>query len=205
VAIDPSDSGEGDAAGIVAASIGPDGVVAVIGARAAVNLAVDVGASEIAVESFQAGATYTRVVSEVMARVKLPHPIRVSAWPPKGSGRGGGDSLARSTALLQALEVGTCRVAGHLPDFETAAVGWQAGQHQPDALAALVVAFDVLTFAASRRCEVIAPPMLSARLGRPAAPGSGAVVVPFDSILRERLGRAGGGWARPAKTASDGL
>jgi hypothetical protein len=105
VAIDPSDSGEGDAAGIVAASIGPDGVVAVIGARAAVNLAVDVGASEIAVESFQAGATYTRVVSEVMARVKLPHPIRVSAWPPKGSG---GLPRVSRTAVFASIYAASC-------------------------------------------------------------------------------------------------
>ena len=35
-------------------------------------------------------------------------------------------------------------MAGHLPALETAAVGWQSGQHQPDCLAALLVAHDVL-------------------------------------------------------------
>ena len=71
-------------------------------------------------------------------------PIRVSTWPPKASGRGKGDAEARSAALRQALEVGTCRVAGHLPSFEAQAVAWQSGQHQPDSLAATVVAHDVL-------------------------------------------------------------
>ncbi len=51
-------------------------------------LAVDVGASEIAIESFAARETYLRVAREALARSKTPHPIRVTAWPPKGSGRG---------------------------------------------------------------------------------------------------------------------
>lgn len=57
IGVDPSDSGSGDSCGIVAASLTADGVVAVIAdvsaqmtsdqwARAAVDLAVDVGASE---------------------------------------------------------------------------------------------------------------------------------------------------------------
>ncbi len=75
--------------------------------------------------------------------------MRVTAWPPKGSGRGGGDAIARSSALLQGLEAGTTRIAGRLPELEQAAVQWQQCQHQPDALAALVVAYDVLSHAAS--------------------------------------------------------
>ena len=149
VGVDPADSGERDAAGIVAASIASDGTVAVIAdatgqytaeqwARAAVDLAVDLGASEIAIEGFAARVTYVKVVENALARVKTPHPIRITSWPPKGSGRGGGDAMARSAALLQGLEVGTVRIAGHLPDLEDAAVGWQAGQHQPDQIAALV-------------------------------------------------------------------
>lgn len=155
VGVDPADSGSGDACGIVAASLTRDGVVAVIAdvsapmtsdqwARAAVDLAVDIGASEIAVEGFAARETYQRVVKDAIRRTQTPHPIRVTTWPPKGSGRGGGDALARSAALLQGWETGTARIAGHLPDLEQAAVTWQAGQHQPDSLAALVVAHDVL-------------------------------------------------------------
>ncbi|WP_390887918.1 hypothetical protein [Candidatus Mycobacterium wuenschmannii] len=35
-------------------------------------------------------------------------------------------------------------MAGHLPAFEAQATAWQSGQHQPDALAAATVAYDVL-------------------------------------------------------------
>lgn len=168
VGVDPSDSGSGDSCGLVAASVTSDGVVAVIAdqsapmtsdawARAAVQLADGVGASEIAVEAFAARETYARVVNEALKRAKLDRPIKVSGWPPKGSQRGRGDSMARSSALLQALEVGTCRIAGHLPALEEAAVTWQHSQHQPDALSALVVAHDVLVHAAGQQCSIAAP------------------------------------------------
>ncbi len=154
VAVDPSDSGEGDSAGIVAASLTREGVVAIIAdrsapmtsdawARAAIDLALDVGASEIAVEAFSARATYERIMREALARHRPPRPVRVTMWPVKGSGARG-DSLARSGALLQALEVGTCRIAGHLPEFEAEALRWQRGKHQPDALAAAVIAHDLI-------------------------------------------------------------
>lgn len=168
VGVDPSDSGSGDSCGLIAASITADGVVAVIAdmsapmtsdqwAREAVALADEVGASEIAVEGFAARETYTRVVGEALKRARMDRPVRVTSWPPKGSGRGGGDALARSTALIQALEVGTCRIAGHLPKLEQAAVSWQAGQHQPDSLAAVVVAYDVLVHAAGAVVTIASP------------------------------------------------
>jgi hypothetical protein len=36
---------------------------------------------------------------------------------------------------------------------------WQAGQHQPDALAALVIGHDVLVNWAGQSCAVAAPPL----------------------------------------------
>ena len=160
VGVDPSDSGSGDSCGIVASSLTADGVVAVIAdvsapmtsdewAREAVALAVAVGASEIAVEGFAARETYLRVVREALGRARVDRPIAVSSWPPKGRSRVG-DAVARSASLLQGFEVGTVRIAGHLPEFESSAVGWQLGQHQPDSLAALVVAHDVLITGAGR-------------------------------------------------------
>jgi hypothetical protein len=65
--------------------------------------------------------------------------------------------LARSAALLQGLETGTARIAGRLPDLEQAAVTWQAGQHQPDSLAALVVAHDVLVHSIGQKWGFAAP------------------------------------------------
>jgi hypothetical protein len=126
-------------------------------ARTAVDLAVDVGASEIAVEGFAARETYQRFVKNALRRTKLNRSINVTTWPPKGSGRGGGDAIARSAGLLQALEVGMCRIAGHLPGLEAAAVTWQAGQHQPDALAALVVAHDVLVHSVGHQVHIVSP------------------------------------------------
>jgi phage terminase large subunit-like protein len=222
VAIDPSDSGEGDKCGLVGASIASDGTVAVIAdvsapmtsdqwARAAVDLAINVGASEIAVEGFAARETYVRVVNDALRRANTPHPIRVTSWPPKGSGRGGGDAMARSSALLQGLEVGTCRIAGHLPDLEDAAVGWQVGQHQPDVLAALVVAHDVLVHSLGQQVVFTNPATIEARMReREAGPFGGrfgrvgpgaATVTPIDARLSRRV--PGGGYdplAAPRKT-----
>ncbi len=186
VAVDPSDSGEGDACGIVAVSITSDRVVAMIAdisapmtsdqwAKAAVDLAGQVGASEIAVEGFAARATYVRVVREAIGRAKVTRPIKVSSWPPKGTDRGRGDAVARSSALIQALEVGTCRLAGEFPRFEEKAVAWQAGQHQPDGLAALVVGHDVCVHSVGREWQF-------------AAPGAGSGSVSSLGWARQRLG-----------------
>ncbi|OFJ52203.1 hypothetical protein BEL07_18685 [Mycolicibacterium grossiae] len=157
VGVDPSDSGYGDACGIVAASLTRDGMVVVHRdisepmtperwARAAAELAQDVGASEIAIETFTAREGYLSVVNNTLRRYRLTHPIRVTSWPPKGdtTGRGRGDALVRSTKLVAGLENGTVRIAGYLPTFEEQAVRWQGTQHQPDCISALTVAHDVL-------------------------------------------------------------
>ncbi|KZS70065.1 hypothetical protein A4G26_25800 [Mycobacterium kansasii] len=192
VGVDPSDSGSGDSCGIVAASLTRESVVVVIAdvsapmtsdacARAAVDLAVDVGASEIAVEGFAARETYRRVVNDALRRAKLDRPIRVTTWPPKGSGRGGGDALAWSAALLQGLETGTTRIAGHLPDLEQAAVTWQAGQHQPDSLAAVVVAHDVLVHSIGQQWGFASPLDTERRMrDRP--------ITSIPEYLRRRIG-----------------
>lgn len=116
--------------------------------------------------------------------------MRVTSWPPKGSGRGGGDTLARSAALLQALEVGTVRIAGHLPNLEQHAVSWQAGQHQPDSLAEVVMAYDVLVYAAAAHVTIAAP--ITGRLGqggRSAIPDiGGGRVLPMSNPWARRVG-----------------
>jgi hypothetical protein len=218
VGVDPADSGEGDA-GIIAASVSGDGTVAVIAdasgqftaeqwSRRAVELAMDVGAAEISVEGFAARETYVRVVKDALTRYRPAHPIRVTSWPPKGSGRGGGDAQARSAALLQGLEVGTCRIAGHLPELEDAMVGWQVGQHQPDQIAALVVAYDVLVHSLAQQVTFTNP----ARGGQLPERGSDrftgrfdprdlASVTPINNRLTRRI--SGGGYdplAAPRRT-----
>lgn len=175
VAVDPSDSGKGDRCGIIAASQA-DGVVALIAdrsepltseqwARRAVELAVEVGASQIAVETYTAGETYVRILKDTLRRMRPNYSITVTPW------RGKGDALARSAAIRQAFEVGTCRIAGHLPEFESAAVSWQTGQHQPDSLAAAVIAYDRLSRAGA-----------GVQFGVPSDP------VALKSYLRRRIG-----------------
>ncbi|KQH78720.1 hypothetical protein AO501_29915 [Mycobacterium gordonae] len=75
---------------------------------------------------------------------------------PKGQPRKG-DAVTRSAAMLQALETGRCVIAGNMPAFETAAVRWQAGQHQPDSVAAAVIAFDVLAPVAGGQTALVGP------------------------------------------------
>lgn len=207
VAVDPSDSGEGDSCGLVAVSLTSARRVAMIAdqskpmtsdewARAAVNLAIEVGASEIAVEAFTARETYTRVVREAMTRAtdagSLNRTIKVSGWPPKGRPKVG-DAVARSAALLQALEVGTCVLAGNFPKFEERAVLWQAGQHQPDSLAALVVGYDVCLGAAGLEWDIseLADAALEAPAAGPMTPEQlmgGASVTSMEDWVSRRVG-----------------
>jgi hypothetical protein len=185
VAIDPAETGENDEAGIIAASMLRNGTVALIRdasgamtsdqwATRAVELSVEVGASEIWVESYTAGLTYLTVVKravqamlrslvsadvstaalamDVYQRRNVLSSIRVKQW------RGTGDAVARSGLLRQAVEVGTCRAV--VPELDTMidqAVTWQAGQHQPDRVAAGVIAHDVLAAIISRTADLANP------------------------------------------------
>ena len=188
VSVDPSDSGKGDECGLVASSLTADGVVALIAdrsaqmtsdewAKAAVRLAVEVGASEIAVEGFAARETYTRVVKEALQGVSRP--IKVTSWPPKGRPRVG-DAIARSSALLQALETGRAVLAGEFPKFESSAITWQSGQHQPDRLAAWVVGHDVLVHSVGRAWDIAGPPETPAR--------AAGVVTDMSDWMSRRVG-----------------
>ena len=89
--------------------------------------------------------------------------------------------MARSAALLQGLETGTTRIAGHLPALEGAAVNWQAGQHQPDALAALVVAHDVLVHCAGQQWSFSSPVDVERRM-------RAQLITSIPAYLRRRIG-----------------
>lgn len=156
VAVDPADSGKGDATGIIGASLTSDGTVCLVAdvsahltsdawATRAVELALQLGASTIHVEGYATATTYVRLLTEAVTRAAPPHPIYIKPW----TGKGGAE--ARSAGLLAGLETGRCVIAGHLPELETAMVGWQPGQHQPDSVAAAVIAFEVLAASAGQR------------------------------------------------------
>jgi hypothetical protein len=78
-----------------------------------------------------------------------------------------GDAVARSAGMMQALETGRCVIAGNLAEFEVVAVQWQAGQHQPDQLAAAVIAFDVLAPTAGQAAVFVAPDLTRRISDRP--------------------------------------
>ena len=178
VAVDPAESGTGDEAGVIAAALTGETPPRVIlthdrsarmtsdqWADAAVELALDTDASAIYVETYTAGTTYTRVVRTALAARKRAAVeggdtvtaarvgrIVVHGW------RGSGDSVARSGLLRQAVEVGTCVVLGHeLAELEEQARLWQVGSHQPDRVAAAVIAHERLVYLAGAAAGVAAP------------------------------------------------
>ena len=174
IGVDPADSGEGDETGIVAASLLGDGTVVLTEdwsgqmtsdewARQAVLLALETGAREIAMEAYSAATTYVAVLkrawrdihSEARRRKSEGKPlnsVETAALSPtmpftifKWRGRGTSDAVGRSSLLRQAFETGKCKTVEHkLAVFEAAAADWQAGQHQPDRVAAALIAHDRL-------------------------------------------------------------
>lgn len=175
VAIDPADTGKNDEAGVVGASLYGDGTTVFTHDRSgrmtsdqwgkvAVQLAMEIEAREIAMESYNTATTYARVVksswTEVFAAVAEKHrqgrplddwerrtlatggeiPFKVHQW------RGKGDAVARTGALRAAMETGKAVVAGvSMTVFEDQAATWQQGQHQPDRVAAALIAHDRLS------------------------------------------------------------
>lgn len=190
VAVDPSESGEGDEAGIIGAAllanarplITPEIAIAMMQkqpglvvvpdppepqvvlthdrsepltadawAKAAVQLALETDASFIFVETYTAGVTYPGVVRTAIAnrmvtetdpvtRAKLASLTqKVRPW------REPGDAVARSALLRQAVETGTCVMLGdNMTEMERQAKLWNPGQHQPDRVAAAVIAHERL-------------------------------------------------------------
>lgn len=200
VAVDPAETGEGDEAGIIAAALLPDGTVALTHDRseqmtseqwgqAAVKLAMETQASEIAVETYTAGTTYVNVVKraikayrdklqagfdgndrEIAAAIRRTHDLKVHPW------RGKGDAVARSALLRQAVEVGTCRtVTSEMTTLVEQAVTWQQGQHQPDRVAAAIIAHDRLIARGGR----------TSSLGNPTRP---ATTAPAPAWITRKLG-----------------
>lgn len=190
VAVDPAETGENDEAGIVAAAMYPDGTTLFTHdrserltsdrwARVAVQLALEVNAREIAVEAYATATTYSNVIKGayrgLLAETRDKHrkgeplapweqrlvssermPFTVHQW------RGKGDAVARSAYLRQAIEVGSARVLGFaMSVLEDQAALWQAGSHQPDRVAAALIAHARL-MAMKGTAPTYANPMASA-------------------------------------------
>lgn len=172
VAVDPAESGEGDEAGIIGAALLSDQTKVLTHDRsgqmtssewgeAAVDLALEINARELAVESYTTATTYTNVIKSAFRRrheesvakhaageelsiterrALRDMPFKIVRW------RQPGNSVERSAALRSSLETGTTRVMGSsMAELEEQAVTWQDGQHQPDRVAAAVIAENRLT------------------------------------------------------------
>ena len=187
VGVDPADTGEGDETGIVGGMLLPDGRVVLTHdrsaqftsdqwARAAVMLALEMGAREVAVEAYTTSTTYVQVVKRAyraiheeavakMARGEPLTPVEQRAMPDlppfmvtKWRGAHKADAVARSGAMSQAFETGRARtVEFALAVFEEQAADWQAGQHQPDRVAAAVIVHDKLAALAGGTMTVSNP------------------------------------------------
>lgn len=185
VSIDPADSGEGDETGIIGASLTQDGTIVLTEdwsaqmtsdqwSRQAVMLALQLGAREISMEGFATYTTYEAVVKRawqnihkaavekhnsgalltpIEQRALAPYmPFVIHKWTAKG------DAVGRAALLRQACEVGSCRtVENKLAVFEDQACDWQAGQHQPDRVAAAIIAHDRLAALAGGRATLAQP------------------------------------------------
>jgi hypothetical protein len=181
VAVDPAETGQGDEAGIIAAGAGGDGKILLTHdrsarmtsdqwARAAVLLAVETSAFELACEGYNAATTYRSVLVRTwediqkeaatkpdrkVEGVEIPEgdrPFRIHMW------RGQGDAGVRSGGLRYAVETGKTRVWGHhLKVLEIQASGWQQGQHQPDRVAAAVIAQDRLAAMVGAPSKIAVP------------------------------------------------
>lgn len=172
VAIDPADSGEGDETGIVAAVLTKRGEVVFTEddsgqytsdqwGKRAVRLALTIEAREIALEAYAASETYVSVLKRALAdyraeaRRKLKREIPLAGWERRAlldlpfvihKWTGKGDATARSSLLRQSLETKRARVCEHrMAVAVDQAVLWMPGQHQPDRVAAMIIAHDRLT------------------------------------------------------------
>jgi hypothetical protein len=215
VAVDPSETGEGDEAGVIAAALlyppstltrtvtalmSPDLIedgtvwpqVALTHDRsaqmtsqqwatAAVDLALETDATHIFIETYTAGTTYVNVVkSEIKKRcdamiLAAPHTHRSDPvyaalrqlWNRVHGWRGTGDAVARSGLLRQAVEVGTCVVLGHeMAELESQAINWTVGRHQPDRVAAAVIAHDRLIAMLGHQVQIGSPTRTPGESGR---------------------------------------
>lgn len=145
-------------------------------AKVAVMLALEVGARVLAVEAYTTSETYVQVVrrayravhDEAVAKHKAGTPLTpierraLRDIPPfqirKWRGATKADAVARAGGLSQSLETGRARtVEFALSVFEEQAADWQAGQHQPDRVAAAIIVHDTLMELVGSQMRVAAP------------------------------------------------
>lgn len=151
VGVDPSISGHGDACGLVAAGVGPDGHGYVLEdatlqaspatwARAALDLAARVGASVIVAEGNQGGEMVEQTLRSVLRPgERLPRVVMVHASRSK---------QARAEPIAALYERGEVHHIGTLPALEEELATWVPGLPSPNRLDAAVWALSELLLTA---------------------------------------------------------
>lgn len=185
VGVDPADSGEGDETGIIGAVLQPDGSIVFTEdwsglhtsdqwGRKAVDLALTIGAREIAMEGYATFKTYESVLKrsyqefhrearEALAAGKDLTAVQLRALSPTqpfiiSKYTESGDAVGRAAALRQALELRRAKVVEYkMGVFEDQAADWQQGQHCPDRVAAAVIAHWRLARLGSGQADYASP------------------------------------------------
>lgn len=151
VAIDPAETGERDEVGLVAIGIDENGIVIPfrdesarmtpdVWAKAAVDLAVEVGATELIYEAYVGAKSYGMILQRAWDdNYEGYMPFRLK--PSTGSG----NAKARAAGLSQACENGSCRMDRYvMAEFERQAVSWFGNKHCPDRVTAVAIGFEHL-------------------------------------------------------------
>ncbi|QJD54090.1 terminase [Mycobacterium phage Slatt] len=172
-------------------------------AKVGVTLALEIGARVLAVEGYTTAKTYTRVVREAYNAIHresrkkqlagvpltpvehraLPDlpPFTIKPW--RGANKA--DAVARAGGMSQSFETGRARTIDYaLATFEQQAVDWQAGQHQPDRVAAGIIVHDTIFDLMGGTMSIAAPPTGSNPSG-----GQGREIPPPPAWMRRSIGK----------------
>lgn len=215
IGIDPADSGKDDETGIIGAYLCPNGKVLLAEdrsgqytsdkwAKVAVELALEMGAREIAMEAYSAADTYVTMLKRAwgdihrdalrkkrdgakMTRIEkracaAEMPFMIYKW----RGRANSDAVARSGLMRQAFETGKAKIVPNkMAVLVDEACDWQIGQHQPDRVAAALITHDRLVKLGGGSM-IAAPPINNASESASGSNPQLATVTPI--WLRRRLG-----------------
>lgn len=185
VGVDPADSGEGDETGLIGGTLLGDGSIALTEdwsgqmtsdqwSKRAVELALTIGAREIALEGYATFRTYKAVIErawlevhkeaqEALAQGENLTPVQLRALTANqpflvSKYTEAGDPVGRAAKLRQDLELKRARVVEYkLGVFEDQACDWQPGQHCPDRVAAAVIAHWRLSRMGTGRADFTSP------------------------------------------------
>lgn len=218
VGIDPADSGEGDETGIIGGVLSGDGKIILCEdwsaqmtsdewSMRAVEMALTIGAREIAMEGYSVFNTYRNVLKKAwadthqMVREKLAEGKHLLPWELRALSNSTpflvtkytetGDAEGRASLMRRDFEKHRAQVIRYkMIEFVDQAADWQTGMHCPDRVSAAVITHWRLDQLGSGRMttghplhtrpDVPPPSRLTRRISDP-MPGSPGARFPFGS------------------------